>query len=145
MVCAWWGAWKAWEMGSENPNQSLWELLRHRGILAIFDEHFARDWNQVITVPYAPHALLTKDVKPLWSFDVHARHRKVADHRPISFYFRGGVLHGVDCKKNGTWVRRAAYEMFRRIKGSKFMPTENLQSITRPDGELPLLTLLKFY
>ena len=47
IVCAWWGAWRAWEQGSERKDESLWELLRGNAVLATYDEFFARDWNKV--------------------------------------------------------------------------------------------------
>jgi len=36
--------------GSPNKEESLWELLRTNGILATFDEFFARDWNKVMVL-----------------------------------------------------------------------------------------------
>jgi len=89
--------------------------------MATFDEYFARDWNKVILAPYVPHAWLTK-----WGYfrDV----RGLA--RPYSFYFRGGVLHGIDCKRKGTWLRRAVMESLADIPGSLFVPTENLKDMT---------------
>jgi hypothetical protein len=75
-------------------------------------------------VPYVPHALLTEQ----FGMKQHngqqmllstAGQQLTRSPRKISFYFRGGVLHGVDCKKNHTWVRKAAYETFRFIKGAK--------------------------
>jgi hypothetical protein len=38
----------------------------------------------------------------------------VAHERDISIYFRGSVMHGVMCKKKGTWPRREAYFALRR-------------------------------
>jgi len=37
-----------------------------------------------------------------------------AHERDISLYFRGSVMHGVMCKKRGTWPRREAYFAMRR-------------------------------
>jgi hypothetical protein len=54
----------------------------------------------------------------------------------VMVLFTGGVLHGVDCKKNGTWVRRAAYETFRKIPMAKYEATENLKLISNPDGTI---------
>jgi len=54
----------------------------------------------------------------------------------VPFYFRGGVLHGVDCKKNGTWVRKAAYETFRKIPGAKFEVKES-RATARGGGRNP--------
>jgi hypothetical protein len=34
VVCAWWGAWRAWEQGSARKDESLWELLRANAVLA---------------------------------------------------------------------------------------------------------------
>lgn len=34
IVCAWWGAWRAWEQGSQQKEESLWELLRGSATLA---------------------------------------------------------------------------------------------------------------
>ena len=59
-------------------------------------------------VPYVPHALLTQ----LWGrssaqgngqqqLASTAGHALTKSRRAVPFYFRGGVLHGVDCKKNG--------------------------------------------
>jgi hypothetical protein len=102
-----------------------------------YDEFFARDWNKVIMLPYVPHALLTTKWGPNAPF--HLASSAMTTHRlrmkrRITFYFRGGVLHGVDCKKNGTWVRKAAYETFRQIRGAKFEATENMKLITNQNG-----------
>ena len=102
-----------------------------------YDEFFARDWNKVIMVPYVPHALLTSrwGRSSMYNLASSAQTtQRLRMKRRITFYFRGGVLHGVDCKKNGTWVRKAAYETFRQIRGAKFEPTENMKLITNNNG-----------
>ena len=50
--------------------------------------------------------------------------------RNVTFFFRGGILHGVDCKRKGTWVRRAAFEAFSEIPGARITATENLEKFS---------------
>ena len=50
--------------------------------------------------------------------------------RNVTFFFRGGILHGVDCKRRGTWVRRAAFEAFSEIPGARITATENLEKFS---------------
>jgi len=51
-------------------------------------------------------------------------------NRNVTFFFRGGILHGVDCKRKGTWVRRAAFEAFSEIPNAKITATEDLQKFS---------------
>jgi len=55
-------------------------------------------------------------------------------NRNITYYFRGGLLHGVDCKKKGTWVRREAFEAFGDIRGAVVTATEDVSKFTAQDG-----------
>lgn len=112
VICAWWGAAKSWGKWDQ-PNQAkpnLWRLLRPRTVLATIDEYFARDWNKVLVVPYVPHALLTRwRDRPLDTDG--AGNVSGSANRDITFFFRGGLLHGVDCKKK---ARRSS-----ELRGSK--------------------------
>jgi hypothetical protein len=103
---------------------TLWKLMRSSAILATIDEYFARDWNKVLVVPYVAHAFMTK-----WRKEPLPPTKELAVQRPmlrtttgtsssnslmttnvvneeedaisrnITFFFRGGILHGVDCKR----------------------------------------------
>ena len=50
--------------------------------------------------------------------------------RNVTFFFRGGMLHGVDCKRKGTWVRRAAFEAFSEIPHARITATEDLSKFS---------------
>jgi len=39
-------------------------------------------------------------------------------------YFRGGVTHGNNCKRRGTWVRREAMRVLAELPGADFTATE---------------------
>jgi len=65
IVCAWWGAWRAWEQGSHNKENSLWELLKSNGILATYDEFFARDWNKVLCIDITRNFFVCSSMKTL--------------------------------------------------------------------------------
>jgi hypothetical protein len=106
---------------------TLWKLMRSSAILATIDEYFARDWNKVLVVPYVAHAFMTKwrkePLPPTKELAVQRPMLKTtttttgtsssnglmmtnvvneeedAISRNITFFFRGGILHGVDCKR----------------------------------------------
>ena len=74
---------------------------------------------QVVVAPYVAHALLTKKGgsrcegrrETLLSMD-----RRGTVDREINLYFRGSVMHGVNCKYGDTWVRKAAYAAMARME-----------------------------
>lgn len=56
-----------------------------------------------------------------------------AHERDISIYFRGSVMHGVMCKKRGTWPRREAYFAMRRLVVAMLMTEKRAERFVNED------------
>lgn len=118
-----------WAQTNAEPN-TLWSMLRSNAILATIDEFFARDWNKVLVVPYVAHADITNLSH---SLDPEAPdHPLLSDEdtekRNSTFFFRGGISHGVNCRsqllRGNSWLRKFVFEVFEDIPHAEVVPTE---------------------